>query len=63
MALIQKDESNDPAVELEPLDEKEDESYFNFINSIKSEVTKANGPMVFVNSLLRHVQVQKSILR
>ena len=42
MALIQKDESNDPAVELEPLDEKEDESYFNFINSIRSEVTKAN---------------------
>lgn len=42
MALIQKDEPCDQAVELESLDKKEDESYFNFINSIRSEVTKAN---------------------
>ncbi len=42
MALIQKDEPCDHAVELESLDKKEDESYFNFINSIRSEVTKAN---------------------
>jgi len=40
MELIQKDETNWAQIQLENLDE--DESYFNFINSIKSEVTKAN---------------------